>query len=64
MIVSAEEAAQMAGEAVADGLAFCAMPTSDGWNVWMGQVPGVTFKVERIVPRHEAEAPTLVHVAP
>jgi hypothetical protein len=45
--ITAEEAAQLAGRAIADGLAFCAVPVEDGYQVWRGQPEGVQVKVER-----------------
>lgn len=62
MIVSGEEAAEMAGEAIALGEAFCALPLSGGrWDVWHGDAPGVRFKVERDAAG--SEKPALVHTA-
>jgi hypothetical protein len=45
--ISAEDAAHQAGRAIADGLAFCAVPVEDGYQVWRGAPDGVQIKVER-----------------
>jgi hypothetical protein len=64
VIVSAETAAELAGEAIANGEAFIAVPTSAGWHVFRGEAPGLTIKAERLITAYSAQEPVLVFCEP